>query len=294
MSALLLDGKKLAAIVRDEVKAGVAAFRDKHGRVPGLEVILVGDDAASVVYTRNKEKASIEVGMRGKLHTLPASSTELEITALVAALNADPAVDGILVQLPLPSAIAAPDVLDRIDPTKDVDGLHPANAGLLLLGRGNPLVACTPLGCMRLLELAGENLKGAHAVVVGRSAMVGKPMAQLLLGAHATVTMAHSRTRDLPAVCRTADVLIAAVGKAELIRGDWIKPGATVIDVGINRVAVDGGRDKLVGDVAFHEAVEVARAITPVPGGVGPMTIAMLLANTLRAAERRASAPFRR
>jgi methylenetetrahydrofolate dehydrogenase (NADP+)/methenyltetrahydrofolate cyclohydrolase len=294
MSALLLDGKKLAAIVRDEVKAGVAAFRDKHGRVPGLEVILVGDDAASVVYTRNKEKASNEVGMRGKLHTLPASSTELEITALVAALNADPAVDGILVQLPLPSAIAAPDVLDRIDPTKDVDGLHPANAGLLLLGRGNPLVACTPLGCMRLLELAETNLKGAHAVVVGRSAMVGKPMAQLLLGAHATVTMAHSRTRDLPAVCRTADVLIAAVGKAELIRGDWIKPGATVIDVGINRVAVEGGRDKLVGDVAFDEAVEVARAITPVPGGVGPMTIAMLLANTLRAAERRASAPFRR
>ena len=294
MSALLLDGKKLAAIVRDEVKAGVAAFRDKHGRVPGLEVILVGDDPASTVYTRNKEKASNEVGMRGKLHTLPASSTEVEISSLVAALNADPNVDGILVQLPLPRGIAAPDVLDRIDPAKDVDGLHPANAGLLLLGRGNPLVACTPLGCMRLLELAGENLKGAHAVVVGRSAMVGKPMAQLLLGEHATVTMAHSRTRDLPGVCRTADVLVAAVGKAELIRGDWIRPGATVIDVGINRVAVGGGRDRLVGDVAFHEAVEVARAITPVPGGVGPMTIAMLLSNTLLAAERRASAISRR
>jgi methylenetetrahydrofolate dehydrogenase (NADP+)/methenyltetrahydrofolate cyclohydrolase len=288
MSALLLDGKKLAGIVRDEVKAGVAAFRARHGRVPGLEVILVGDDPGSVVYTRNKEKASNEVGMRGKLHTLPASSTPESIVRLVAALNDDPAVDGILVQLPLPSGIAAPDVLDRIDPRKDVDGLHPANAGLLLLGRGSPLVACTPLGCMRLLELVMTELQGAHAVVVGRSAMVGKPMAQLLLGAHATVTMAHSRTRNLPAVCREADVLVVAVGKPELVRGDWVKPGATVIDVGINRIATDGGRDRLVGDVAFHEAVEVARAITPVPGGVGPMTIAMLLSNTLRAAERRA------
>ena len=288
MSALLLDGKKLAGIVRDEVKAGVAAFRAAYGRVPGLEVILVGDDPGSVVYTRNKERASNEVGMRGKLHALPASSTAREVAALVTAFNADPGVDGILVQLPLPPGIAAPEILDRIDPTKDVDGLHPANAGLLLLGRGSPLVACTPLGCMRLLEWAGTDLKGANAVVVGRSAMVGKPMAQLLLAAHATVTMAHSRTRDLAGVCRQADVLVAAVGKPELVRGDWIKPGATVIDVGINRIATAGGRDRLVGDVALGEAVDVARVVTPVPGGVGPMTIAMLLSNTLRAAERRA------
>jgi methylenetetrahydrofolate dehydrogenase (NADP+)/methenyltetrahydrofolate cyclohydrolase len=218
---------------------------------------------------------------------MPASTTTAAVAEFVASLNRDPEVDGILVQLPLPRGIDAATVLDLIDPTKDVDGLHPSNAGLLLLGRGMPLVACTPTGCMRLLELAGSKLEGAHAVVVGRSAMVGKPMAQLLLAANATVTMAHSRTNDLRALCKTADILVAAVGRPELVRGDWIKPGATVIDVGINRIASEGGRDRLVGDVAFQEALDVAGAITPVPGGVGPMTIAMLLANTVRAAELR-------
>jgi len=248
----------------------------------------VGEDPASAVYTRNKEKASNEVGMRGKLHVLPASTSEAELVALVTRLNADPAIDGILVQLPLPKGIDAQRVLDLIDPSKDVDGFHPVNAGLLLLGRPGALVACTPSGCMRLLALADAKLEGANAVVVGRSNIVGKPMAQLLLAANATVTMAHSKTRDLAAVCRQADVLVAAVGKREMIRGDWIKPGAVVIDVGTNRVPLPDGKAKLYGDVAFDEAKEVAGAITPVPGGVGPMTIAMLLANTLEAAKRRA------
>jgi methylenetetrahydrofolate dehydrogenase (NADP+)/methenyltetrahydrofolate cyclohydrolase len=291
MTARLLDGKSLAETVRAEVRAGVDAFRAAHGRVPGLDVILVGEDAASVVYTRNKEKASNEVGMRGKLHRLPASTSEAELVALVQELNRDPAIDGILVQLPLPKGIDATRVLDLIDPAKDVDGFHPVNAGLLMLGRPGALVACTPAGCMRLLALAGAKLDGAHAVVVGRSNIVGKPMSQLLLAANATVTVAHSRTRDLPAVCRQADVLVAAVGRAQMIRGDWVKPGATVIDVGTNRLEVGDGKTKLVGDVAFEEAREVAGAISPVPGGVGPMTIAMLLANTLEAARRREGAP---
>jgi methylenetetrahydrofolate dehydrogenase (NADP+)/methenyltetrahydrofolate cyclohydrolase len=286
-TARILDGKQLAETVRQEVKQGVDAFRAAHGRVPGLDVILVGDDAASAVYTRSKEKASNEVGMRGKLHVLPASTTEEELIALVRRLNEDPAIDGILVQLPLPKHIDERRVLDLVVPAKDVDGFHPVNAGLLALGRPGALVACTPSGCMRLLALAGAKLEGASAVVVGRSNIVGKPMAQLLLAANATVTIAHSRTRDLPAVCRQADVLIAAVGKKELIRGDWIKPGAVVIDVGTNRVALPDGKAKLYGDVAFDEAVKVASAISPVPGGVGPMTIAMLLANTLEAAKRR-------
>jgi methylenetetrahydrofolate dehydrogenase (NADP+)/methenyltetrahydrofolate cyclohydrolase len=286
-TARILDGKQLAETVRQEVKQGVDAFRAAHGRVPGLDVILVGDDAASAVYTRSKEKASNEVGMRGKLHVLPASTTEEELIALVRRLNEDPAIDGILVQLPLPKHIDERRVLDLVVPAKDVDGFHPVNAGLLALGRPGALVACTPSGCMRLLALAGAKLEGANAVVVGRSNIVGKPMAQLLLAANATVTIAHSRTRDLPAVCRQADVLIAAVGKKELIRGDWIKPGAVVIDVGTNRVALPDGKAKLYGDVAFDEAVKVASAISPVPGGVGPMTIAMLLANTLEAAKRR-------
>jgi methylenetetrahydrofolate dehydrogenase (NADP+)/methenyltetrahydrofolate cyclohydrolase len=287
MSARILDGKKLAETVRAEVRTGVEAFRGKHGRAPGLDVVLVGDDPPSVLYTRNKEKVSNEVGMRGKLHTLPAATSEIELLSLVRALNADPAIDGILVQLPLPKGIDPQRVLDLVDPRKDVDGLHPVNAGLLALSRPGALVACTPSGCMRLLALAEVSLEGANVVVVGRSNLVGKPMAQLLLAANATVTIAHSRTRDLPAVCRRADVIVAAVGKAEMIRGDWIKPGAAVVDVGTNRVTLPDGKTKLVGDVAFEEAKEVASAITPVPGGVGPMTIAMLLANTLRAAKRR-------
>jgi methylenetetrahydrofolate dehydrogenase (NADP+)/methenyltetrahydrofolate cyclohydrolase len=287
MSARVLDGKKLAEAVREEVRVGVETFRAKHGRPPGLDVVLVGDDAASVLYTRNKEKASNQVGMRGKLHTLPPSTSEAQLAALLGTLNADAGIDGILVQLPLPKTIDAERILDLVDPQKDVDGFHPVNAGLLALGRRGALVACTPSGCMRLIALAEADLEGANAVVVGRSNIVGKPMAQLLLAAHATVTMAHSRTRDLAGLCRQADVLVAAVGRAEMIRGDWIKPGAVVIDVGQNSVPLGGGKTKLVGDVAFDEAKEVAGAITPVPGGVGPMTIAILLANTLEAARRR-------
>jgi methylenetetrahydrofolate dehydrogenase (NADP+)/methenyltetrahydrofolate cyclohydrolase len=289
MTAAILDGKALAETVRAQVRAGVDAFRATYGRVPGLDVVLVGEDPGSVVYTRNKEKASNEVGMRGRLHRLPVTASDVEIIGLVTELNRDPCIDGILVQLPLPRHVDATKVLDLIDPTKDVDGFHPNNAGLLALGRGGGLVACTPSGCMRLLALAEARLEGASAVVVGRSNIVGKPMAQLLLAANATVTIAHSRTRDLSAVCRQADVLVAAVGRPQLIRGDWIKPGAVVIDVGTNRIDLEGGKTKLVGDVAFDEAKEVARAISPVPGGVGPMTIAMLLANTLEAASRRAS-----
>ncbi|MDP9033236.1 MAG: bifunctional methylenetetrahydrofolate dehydrogenase/methenyltetrahydrofolate cyclohydrolase FolD [Myxococcota bacterium] len=287
MSARILDGKKLAEVVRTEVRAGVKDFAASHGRVPGLDVILVGDDAASVVYTRNKEKASNEVGMRGTLHVLPGSTSEAELCALVCTLNEDLGIDGILVQLPLPKTIDAQRVLDLIDPSKDVDGLHPVNAGLLACGRPSALAPCTPSGCMRLLAFAGAKLDGASAVVVGRSNLVGKPMAQLLLASNATVTIAHSRTRELADVCRQADVLVAAVGRAEMIRGHWIKPGAVVLDVGTNRVLSADGKPKLVGDVAFEEAREVAGAITPVPGGVGPMTIAMLLSNTLEAASRR-------
>jgi methylenetetrahydrofolate dehydrogenase (NADP+) / methenyltetrahydrofolate cyclohydrolase len=279
----ILEGKKLAETVRAEVRAGVDDFRARYGRPPGLDVVLVGEDPASQVYTRNKEKASIEVGMRGRLHRLSATTTEAELIALLTQLNADAEVDGILVQLPLPKQITEQRVLDLVSADKDVDGFHPRNVGLL--GSGRPaLVPCTPLGCMRLLKSAGVDLKGARAVVVGRSNIVGKPIAQLLLAEHATVTIAHSRTRDLPSVCREADVLIAAVGKAEMIRGDWVKPGAIVIDVGINRIDAGEGKTRLVGDVAFAEAKEVAAFITPVPGGVGPMTIACLLQNTLTAA----------
>jgi methylenetetrahydrofolate dehydrogenase (NADP+)/methenyltetrahydrofolate cyclohydrolase len=288
VSAIILDGKALAESVRAEVRVGVDAFRAKHGRVPGLDVVLVGEDPASQVYTRNKEKASNEVGMRGRLHRLPVDAPEAQVLELLAQLNADPLVDGILVQLPLPKQVNEQKVLDLILPEKDVDGFHPINAGLLASGRPG-LVPCTPVGCMRLLTLAGADLKGARAVVVGRSNIVGKPVAQLLLAQHATVTIAHSRTKDLPAVCREADVLIAAVGKAEMIRGDWVKPGAIVVDVGINRVdsGKGDGKTRLVGDVAFAEVKEHARAISPVPGGAGPMTIACLLQNTLTAATRR-------
>jgi methylenetetrahydrofolate dehydrogenase (NADP+)/methenyltetrahydrofolate cyclohydrolase len=289
MTFELLDGSKLAETVRAEVREGVAAFVTRHGRPPGIHVVLVGEDPASQVYTRSKEKASNEVGMVGKLHTLPHATTEAELLSLLEALNADDAVDGILVQLPLPKHIDGQRVLDAIRPDKDVDGFHPINVGLLASGRPG-LVPCTPLGCMRLLQASRATLKGAHAVVVGRSNIVGKPVAQLLLAQDATVTVAHSRTRDLPAVCRTADVLVAAVGKPEMVRGDWVKQGAVVIDVGINRVPVPGGgegKTRLVGDVCFDEVKERASAITPVPRGVGPMTIAYLLKNTLTAAEAR-------
>jgi methylenetetrahydrofolate dehydrogenase (NADP+)/methenyltetrahydrofolate cyclohydrolase len=292
MTATILDGKKLAESVRAEVREGVAEFVKEHGRPPGLEVVLVGEDPASQIYTRNKEKAAVECGIRGKLHVLPKDTTEADLMAILDRLNADETVDGILVQLPLPKQIREQRVLDAIRPEKDVDGFHPMNAGLLASGRPS-LVPCTPRGSMKLIALAGRKLEGARAVVVGRSNIVGKPMAQLLLAAHATVTMAHSRTADLASVCREADVLVVAVGKAELVRGDWVKPGAVVIDVGMNRIDLPASTDaaakktKLVGDVAFDEVKEVAGAITPVPGGVGPMTIACLLENTLIAARAR-------
>ncbi|MFT3770044.1 MAG: bifunctional methylenetetrahydrofolate dehydrogenase/methenyltetrahydrofolate cyclohydrolase FolD [Minicystis sp.] len=282
MTARIIDGKAIAQKVRDEVKDEVVRFVTAYGRPPGLSVVLVGEDPASVVYTRNKEKASNEVGMLGQLHRLPADTSEAELLAVVAQLVEDDAVDGILVQLPLPKHIREERVLDAVDPKKDVDGFHPVNAGLLSSGRGG-LVPCTPRGCMRLLAETGVPLAGARAVVVGRSNIVGKPMAQLLLAQHATVTIAHSRTKDLAALCREADVLVAAVGKAKMIQGDWVKEGATVIDVGINRNA----EGKLVGDVDFDGARERAAWITPVPGGVGPMTIACLLENTLLAAKAR-------
>jgi len=277
--ARLIDGKAIAKTVRDEVARGVAAFRERHGRAPGLHVVLAGDDPASAVYVRNKEKSAAEVGMVGQVHRLPASVTEGELLALVERLNADAAVDGILVQLPLPAGVRAQLVLDAVDPQKDVDGFHPQNVGALWSGLSG-LVPCTPRGCIRLLDEAGVALEGARAVVVGRSNIVGKPVAALLLARSATVTLAHSKTRELPELCRQADILIAAVGRAKMIKGDWIKPGAAVIDVGMNR----DENAKLCGDVDFASAQAVAAAITPVPGGVGPMTIAMLLENTLTAA----------
>ena len=293
MSARILDGKKIAEELRGTIQADVAAFVKAHGRAPGLDVVLVGDGPASAVYTKNKEKTATEVGMRSRLHRLPADTSETALLALVEQLNRDDSVDGILVQLPLPKHVTEGKVLEAISPAKDVDGFHPVNAGLLAIGRlDRALVPCTPRGCMHLLAKAGVDLAGAHAVVVGRSNIVGKPVAQLLLASHATVTIAHSRTRDLRAVCKSADVLVAAVGKAEMIKGDFVKPGAVVIDVGINRIpdpSKGEGKTRLVGDVAFAEAAEVASAITPVPGGVGPMTIACLLESTLRAARARAS-----
>ncbi|WP_374442079.1 bifunctional methylenetetrahydrofolate dehydrogenase/methenyltetrahydrofolate cyclohydrolase FolD [Stella sp.] len=281
-----IDGKAAADDLRARIAAAVARLSARHGTAPGLAVVLVGEDPASQVYVRNKGIATRAAGMASFEHRLPATASEAEVLALVAALNADPAVDGILVQLPLPAGISAAAVTAAIDPAKDVDGFHPVNAGRLW-GDGGGLVPCTPQGCMLLLRGARERLAGAEAVVLGRSQIVGKPMAALLLGADCTVTVAHSRSRDLPALCRRADILIAAVGRPEMVRGDWIRPGATVIDVGINRVAGADGRSRLVGDVAYAEAAAVAGAITPVPGGVGPMTIACLLRNTLLAAARR-------
>jgi len=282
--AELIDGKAVAADVRAQVAKQVEALKRDHGLTPGLAVVLVGEDPASQIYVRNKGKMTVAAGMNSYEFKLPAETTQDELLAKVAELNADPNVHGILVQMPLPKQISENAIVDAIDPDKDVDGLHPVSAGRLSLGEPG-LVPCTPRGCMILLERAGAALEGAEAVVVGRSKLVGKPMAQLLLAANATVTVAHSRTRDLDAVCRRADVLVAAVGRAEMIKGDWIKPGATVIDVGMNRLDnPDGGKAILKGDVAFDEAKQVARAITPVPGGVGPMTIACLLLNTVTAA----------
>ena len=278
MTARLIDGKAVAAALRAEVADKVRAA----GFTPGLAVVLVGEDPASSVYVRTKDRAAREAGIDARTIRLPADTTQTDLLGVIRTLNADPAIDGILVQLPLPNGIDARAVIEAIDPAKDVDGFHPVNVGHL--ANGHPtLVPCTPLGVMKLLRWAGIETRGARAVVLGRSAIVGRPMAALLLTADATVTVAHSRTHDLPAECRRADILIAAVGRAEMVRGDWIKPGATVIDVGINRLP-DG---RLTGDAAFVSCVEVAGAITPVPGGVGPMTVACLLENTLTAALRR-------
>ena len=284
MAATILDGKAFAASVRARVAGHVARLRADHGVVPGLAVVLVGEDPASQVYVRAKGRQTQEAGMASFEHRLDAGTPEAEILALVDRLNADPAVHGILVQLPLPGHCDAANVINRIAPAKDVDGFHISNVGLLATGQ-RALVPCTPLGCLMLLRAHHGDLAGMEAVVVGRSNIVGKPMAQLLLGESCTVTVAHSRTRDLASVCRRADILVAAVGRPGMIRGDWVKPGASVIDVGINRVpgAEAAAAARLVGDVDFEGCAAVAGAITPVPGGVGPMTIACLLANTLTA-----------
>jgi methylenetetrahydrofolate dehydrogenase (NADP+)/methenyltetrahydrofolate cyclohydrolase len=281
VTAIRIDGKAVAARLRAEVAETATALRGR-GVVPTLAVVLVGDDPASAVYVRNKTKAAREANVDVRDHKLPAATTQAELAALIDALNRDPVVDGILVQLPLPAQLDANAVVAAIDPAKDVDGLHPSSLGYL--AQGHPMLSpCTPSGCMRLLREVGAELEGAHAVVVGRSLLVGKPIALLLGNANATVTMCHSRTRNLADEVRRADIVVVAIGRAELVRGDWIKPGAIVIDVGMNRAA-DG---KLVGDVEFAAAAERARAITPVPGGVGPMTIACLLENTVTAANRR-------
>jgi methylenetetrahydrofolate dehydrogenase (NADP+) / methenyltetrahydrofolate cyclohydrolase len=290
MAARLIDGKAHAAALRSAVAAEAASLKARHGVVPGLAAVLVGDNPASEVYVRSKRKACEEAGLNGAEHRLAASASESELLALVERLNADDAVDGILVQLPLPKQIDPQRIIDAVSPAKDVDGFHAINVGRLWSG-GDALVPCTPLGCLMMLRATLGTLAGAEAVVIGRSNIVGKPMAALLLNEHCTVTLAHSRTRDVHAVARRADILIAATGRAEMVRGAWVKPGATVIDVGINRVAGPDGKSRIVGDVAFAEAAEVAGAITPVPGGVGPMTIACLLRNTLVAACRRRGLP---
>ncbi len=289
MTARLIDGKAHSETLRSTVAEGVARFTAAHGTAPGLAVVLVGEDLASQVYVASKAKQTVAAGMASFEHRLAADTCEADLLALIAKLNADDGVDGILVQLPVPKHIDSAKVLAAIDPAKDVDGFHVVNVGRLATGQSS-LVPCTPYGSMMLLDATLGSLKGLEAVVVGRSNIVGKPMAQLLLKADCTVTIAHSRTRDLPSVCRRADILVAAVGLPEFVRGEWVKPGATVIDVGINRIPAPEkgeGKTRLVGDVAFKEAVEVAGAITPVPGGVGPMTIATLLANTLIAAHQR-------
>jgi len=279
----IIDGKAFAAELRGRVATAVGHLESSHGLIPGLAVVLVGEDPASEVYVRNKGKQTVEVGMASFEHRLSDQTTERELLVLIDQLNSDPTVHGILVQLPLPAQINTHAVINAIDPDKDVDGFHLINVGRLTTGESG-LVPCTPLGCMMLLRAYAGDLSGQNAVIVGRSNIVGKPMAALLLAAHCTVTVAHSRTKDLTDVCRQADILIAAVGRAEMIQGDWIKPGATVIDVGINRIDGENGKKRLVGDVEFASASAVAGAITPVPGGVGPMTIACLLRNTVQAA----------
>jgi methylenetetrahydrofolate dehydrogenase (NADP+)/methenyltetrahydrofolate cyclohydrolase len=285
--AYIIDGKAFAAGLRERIGRAAADVKAKHGLVPGLAVVLVGENPASQVYVRNKARQTNDVGMRSFEHKLPTETSQEELLALVAKLNADPAVHGILVQLPLPDQIAEQAVVDAIDPAKDVDGFHVTNVGRLSTGAKGaraPLVPCTPLGCLMLLKDRLGDMTGLRAVVIGRSNIVGKPIVQLLLSQNCTVTIAHSRTRDLPAVAREADILVAAVGRPRMVKADWIKPGATVIDVGINRIEGEGGKSRIVGDVDTEAAKAVAGAITPVPGGVGPMTIACLLANTLTAA----------
>ena len=283
MPARIIDGKAVAGELNRKVAAEVIRLGREHGLVPGLAVVLVGEDPASQVYVRNKARQTVGVGMRSFEHRLATETSEAELLALVARLNADASVHGILVQLPLPKHIDSDKVIAAIDPAKDVDGFHPINVGRLAIGQP-ALVPCTPLGVMLLTKGVRADLTGLEAVVIGRSNIVGKPVAQLLLAESCTVTMAHSRTRDLPSVARRADILVAAAGKPGMVRGDWIKPGAIIIDVGINRVATPDGKSRLVGDVAFAEGLDMASAITPVPGGVGPMTIACLLRNTVKAA----------
>lgn len=294
MSAMIIDGKSRAAALDAKVAETVAQLTSQHGLQPGLAVVLVGDDPASDIYVTNKVKRTEAAGMRSIEHRLPADTGEADLIALVERLNADPEVDGILVQMPLPKHIDSDRVVMTIDPAKDVDGLHPMNAGLLVLGQP-ALVACTPQGCVDLAKQArGGDLSGLDAVVIGRSILVGKPVSLLLQNANATVTMAHSRTRDLPEICRRADILVAAIGRPHYVKGDWVKPGATVIDVGINRIPAPErgeGKTRIVGDVDTEAAKAVAGAITPVPGGVGPMTIGFLLVNTVVAACRRRGIP---
>jgi methylenetetrahydrofolate dehydrogenase (NADP+)/methenyltetrahydrofolate cyclohydrolase len=286
----LIDGKAFAAGLRGRLKDVVAGLKARHYLTPGLAVVLVGEDPASQIYVRNKGKQTIEVGMTSWEHRMPATASHDEVLAQVQALNADPAVHGILVQLPLPDQVDEDAIITEIEPAKDVDGFHVINVGRLSTGQDS-LVPCTPQGCILLLKDLLGDLTGANALVVGRSNIVGKPVAQLLLAENCTVTVAHSRTRDLPGVCRQADIVVAAVGRPGMIKGDWLKEGATVIDVGINRIEGEGGKSRIVGDVAFDEAMGRAGAITPVPGGVGPMTIACLLRNTVIAACRQAGVP---
>jgi methylenetetrahydrofolate dehydrogenase (NADP+)/methenyltetrahydrofolate cyclohydrolase len=283
MTACIIDGKIIAAELRGRVADEVARVQREHGITPGLAVVLVGSDPASEVYVRSKHKQTQAAGMASFEHVLPADVAQADLLALIAKLNRDPAVHGILVQLPLPKALDTETIINAIDPAKDVDGLHPNNAGRLAGGLP-ALSPCTPLGCIILTKSVHGSLEGMNAIVIGRSNLVGRPLVQLLLNENATVTIAHSRSRDLAKLCAQADLVYAAVGRPEMVRGNWIKPGATVIDVGINRLPGDGGKTRLVGDVAYQEALEVAGAITPVPGGVGQMTVACLLVNTLRAA----------
>ena len=290
MTASIIDGKAIAADLRQTVAKVASSFREATGRAPGLAVVLVGEHPPSAAYVRSKVKATVEARMESFEHRIPADTSQDDLIALVDRLNLDDTVDGILVQLPLPKHVDEQAVLTRVDPAKDVDGFHPVNVGRLSIGL-EAMVPCTPLGCLILLQRTLGDLNGKDAVVVGRSNIVGKPMAQLLLQANCTVTVAHSRTKDLPDVVRRNDIVVAAVGRPELIRGDWLKPGTTVIDVGQERVEQPDGTRKLLGDVAYGEAAEVAGAITPVPGGVGPMTIACLLRNTVVAAHRRERLP---